>query len=61
MLILNLVRRFSRINLTESCIDQIRELCKGNKLVRLSVEPGEGCSGFSYHFDIINKEAESDE
>ena len=61
MLLIGIGRRFSRIHLTESCVEQIRRLCEGNKLVRVSVEAGEGCSGFSYHFDIINKETESDE
>ncbi|XP_059052580.1 iron-sulfur cluster assembly 2 homolog, mitochondrial [Achroia grisella] len=43
------------INISDSCVTKLRQLCDGkNSFLRLCVESG-GCSGFQYKFDLDSK------
>ncbi|CAG9111940.1 unnamed protein product [Plutella xylostella] len=49
------------ISISDSCVQQLKKLCKDDKnsFLRLAVESG-GCSGFQYKFDLDDKIVEDD-
>ncbi|KAG6443254.1 iron-sulfur assembly protein IscA-like 2, mitochondrial [Manduca sexta] len=66
----NLYRRYAKetpniapsdgINISDSCVEKLKQLCDSNdKFLRLCVESG-GCSGFQYKFDLDDKVLEDD-
>ncbi|XP_030376111.1 iron-sulfur cluster assembly 2 homolog, mitochondrial [Scaptodrosophila lebanonensis] len=48
-----------QIQISESCIKRLREICKDGTFLRVTVEGG-GCSGFQYKFDLDTKINEDD-
>ena len=54
-------QRLASIELTEKCVDRLKELSRVNKdrFLRISVEGG-GCSGFQYLFNLDTKLNEDD-
>lgn len=55
-----IARRFANLHLTESCASRIKAICKENEFLRLQVEGGEGCGGFSYKFEVDSGKEDSD-
>lgn len=53
--------RFYSVKMTSACASQIRNICKENEFLRLMVEGGSGCGGFTYKFEISSKVLENDE
>lgn len=45
--------------ISDSCAQKLKQLCDGNKFLRLCVESG-GCSGFQYKFDLDTNMAGDD-
>ncbi|XP_055626986.1 iron-sulfur cluster assembly 2 homolog, mitochondrial [Toxorhynchites rutilus septentrionalis] len=43
-----------RLNLSDTCIKQLKKICDGRNFIRVTVEGG-GCSGFQYKFDLDDK------
>lgn len=59
-----LYRRMSSSNVTsvqlsDNCITRLKEVCKNNSFLRISVEGG-GCSGFQYKFSVEQQQSEDD-
>ncbi|SPP83348.1 iron-sulfur cluster assembly 2 homolog, mitochondrial [Drosophila guanche] len=48
-----------QIQVSESCLKRLREICIDGSFLRITVEGG-GCSGFQYKFDLDNKMNEDD-
>ncbi|EDW66848.1 iron-sulfur cluster assembly 2 homolog, mitochondrial [Drosophila virilis] len=48
-----------QLQLSESCLKRLREICNDGSFLRVTVEGG-GCSGFQYKFDLDNKLNEDD-
>ena len=53
-----MIRLFS-VKLTNSCVKQILNVCGQEQGLRLEVEAGDGCGGFSYKFSV-DSEKEGD-
>lgn len=47
------------IQVSESCLKRLREICTDGSFLRVTVEGG-GCSGFQYKFDLDTKLNEDD-
>lgn len=47
------------VQLSESCLKRLREICVDGSFLRVTVEGG-GCSGFQYKFDLDSKLNEDD-
>ncbi|EDW83382.1 uncharacterized protein Dwil_GK22818 [Drosophila willistoni] len=43
-----------QIQVSESCLKRLREICTDGSFLRVTVEGG-GCSGFQYKFDLDSK------
>ncbi|EDW33919.1 GL21975 [Drosophila persimilis] len=48
-----------KIQVSESCLKRLREICIDGSFLRITVEGG-GCSGFQYKFDLDSKMNEDD-
>lgn len=49
----------NQIQLSNTCINRLKEICKNDAFLRVSVEGG-GCSGFQYKFSIDKQLTEDD-
>uniref|UniRef100_A0AAG5DXT3 Iron-sulfur cluster assembly 2 homolog, mitochondrial n=1 Tax=Anopheles atroparvus TaxID=41427 RepID=A0AAG5DXT3_ANOAO len=49
----------NQIQLSDTCINRLKEICKTDAFLRVSVEGG-GCSGFQYKFSIDKQLTEDD-
>ncbi|KAH8294161.1 hypothetical protein KR054_009095 [Drosophila jambulina] len=47
------------VQVSESCLKRLREICVDGSFLRVTVEGG-GCSGFQYKFDLDSKLNEDD-
>ncbi|XP_041981839.1 iron-sulfur assembly protein IscA-like 2, mitochondrial [Aricia agestis] len=47
------------LQLSDNCVQKLKQLCEENTFLRLCVESG-GCSGFQYKFDIDSKIGDDD-
>ncbi|KAH8336342.1 hypothetical protein KR059_002928, partial [Drosophila kikkawai] len=47
------------VQVSESCLKRLREICVDGSFLRITVEGG-GCSGFQYKFDLDSKLNEDD-
>jgi iron-sulfur cluster assembly accessory protein len=54
-----LIRSIS-IKITPECAKQIQTVCKENEFLRVSVDAGSGCGGFSYKFEVTSESSEDD-
>lgn len=50
-----MLRRFASLSVTQACANRIKQICKEPQFLRVTVEGGEGCSGFMYHFKIDDR------
>ena len=54
-----MLRRLFSIRLTKNCAEQIKAIAQPGQGLRLEVEGGEGCGGFTYKFSM-DGETEAD-
>lgn len=50
----NFVVKRSFVKMTQECAQQIKKICSNDQFLRLTVEGGAGCGGFTYKFEISN-------
>lgn len=56
-----LIRRiFSAVTLTPACESRLTKITTDSNFLRLSVVGGEGCSGFTYNFEIDTEKEPED-
>ena len=58
-MILAIFRKYS-VKMTNACASQVKKLCREDEFLRLTVEGGVGCGGFTYKFEISNLLLEND-
>lgn len=56
---LRIFRRIS-IKVTQDCFSHLRNVCKDDQVLRIQVEPGSGCGGFTYKFEITQQVLDDD-
>ncbi|XP_035909863.1 iron-sulfur cluster assembly 2 homolog, mitochondrial-like [Anopheles stephensi] len=49
----------SSVQLSNTCINRLKEICKTNSFLRVAVEGG-GCSGFQYKFSVEKQLGDDD-
>ena len=52
-------RRIS-IKVTQDCFSHLKTVCNEDQVLRIQVEPGSGCGGFTYKFEITQQVLEDD-
>ena len=55
-----LIRRIS-LKITPDCAKHIQTVCKDSEYLRVSVDAGSGCGGFSYKFEVTSEATEDDQ
>jgi iron-sulfur cluster assembly accessory protein len=48
------------IKVTQDCFQHVAKVCQDQQVLRVGVEPGSGCGGFSYKFEVTEDVAQDD-
>lgn len=54
-----LIRKIS-VKITQDCAKHLQNICNENELLRVFVDAGSGCGGFSYKFEVTTEVSPDD-